>query len=203
MVLPRPFAMALVRDAGLATVREALVRVLSREDYVPWDPARTPRGYPALAGEFDRWIAGESAGKVVLVPACWNRVFHRVRDLSRQVPGTPWVGVLEPPGDPLRLKVFEGGELRLKAGPDPDDELPYHPLPATPEQVHGFLAGWLAEARLSSPAPADPETLALRLGVPRTRPAFQDLWRDPALIGPWVPERWTFIDRRSRLARES
>jgi len=202
-MLPRPFAMVLVRGVSPAVVREALVRVLSREDFQPWDPARTPSGYPALPGEFERWIAGEAAGEVLLVPSCWNRVFHRVQDLSREVPGASWVAVQEPPGDPLRLKVWLGGQLRLKVGPDPDDELPYHPLPATPDQVREFLAEWGGDLRAPSSAVADPEALGLRLGLPRTRPPFPDLWRDPGLLGRGAMDRWTFIDRRSRLAVES
>lgn len=202
MTPPRPFAMALVRDAALALVQEALVRVLSREDYRSWDPGRTPAGYPALAGEFERWLCGESPGEVVLVPSSWNRLFARVRDLSREVPGSLWVAALEPPGDPLRLKVWKDGDLRLKVGPDPDDEIPYHPLPATPEQVREFLADWAGREHLPVVAPVDPEALALRLGMPRSRPSFADLWRDPTVPGRGSLARWTFIDGRSRLAQD-
>jgi hypothetical protein len=202
---PPPFAQVLVRNAPLDAVADALDAVMAREGYAPFDPSKLPAGYPEERGEFARVaVAGpDAAGAVTLVLADWDRAFARSLAISKRLPAATVVAIVRPPADPVRLKAYRGGDVALKAGDDPDDELFYNPPPSDRDAASAFLASWGGVTAPCVGAGADhapaPDVIAA-LGVARADVAHPD-----AVAGRWpVPlAPRLYASTRSRLYLES
>jgi hypothetical protein len=192
-----------VRGADRPLVMAALESVMNRIGYEPWAAARIPPGYPAHGGEIRRWlVAGpDGAETLTLVSDDWASVPSRVQDLSKAMPAARLVAIVRPPLEPVRAKAWSGGALVAKFGDDPDDELFYHPIPATGAAAAAFLEAWGPAAGATLPAgdgPARPADVIAALGVARADLPYARAraeWPAP------VQERW-FIQRRSRLFQE-
>ncbi len=193
------FAQAFIRGSSFTEVRAALVSVLACDGLQAFDPGRIPAGYPAEAGEFDRWLlAGpDSAGIVALVAENVHRMFARAGGLAIALPVATIAVLVRPPADHMRIKGYRGGALCLKIGDDPDDELFYHPLQAEAPAIGAFLHFWGSRANPTEP---DPESVAMALGVART-----DCTYAAARAGGWpVPvTELIFVSTRSRLYMEA
>jgi hypothetical protein len=199
---PPPFAQVFVRNAPLDAVADALDAVMAREGYAPFDPSKLPAGYPEERGEFARAaVAGpDAAGAVTLVLADWDRAFARGLALSKQVPAATVVAIVRPPADPVRMKAYRGGDVALKAGDDPDDELFYNPPPADRDAATAFLSSWGGASVGNSADRAPVPDVIAALGVARADIAYPD-----AAAGRWpVPlAPRLYASTRSRLYLES
>jgi hypothetical protein len=68
-----------------------------------------------------------------------------------------------PPADRTRWKAYRAGDLVLKVGEDPDDELFYNPVLADPAATEAFLAEWSPSRTLAEPeADGEPRTYLSR-----------------------------------------
>ncbi len=173
----------------------AVEAVMGREGYAPADPARIPPRYPALAREVARVaISDESTdGLRAVLFEDWDRTFERALRLSRERPGADVVAVVHPPLQPTRIKAYRDGQVVLKLGDDPDEEVAYCPAVSSEEEARRFLERWWPGAA------ASPSLLQALAGVRR-----DCLYRD-AVGGAWplpLVER-VFLSRRSRLYVES
>jgi len=198
--LSRSFAQLFVRGCRREELLRALHAAMRRIGYEPFDAARVPRSYPAERGEFaGAGLCGpDQGGTVTLLIQAWDRGFHVGLELSRELAGVTVVAVVCPPLAEVRCKAYRGGEVVLKLGADPDDELFYNPR----EADAAALAGLLAElgCRAPVPDPARPDDLVRALGTARADVTF-----DAAVAGAWpVPiEALLFASRDSRLWKES
>jgi len=148
-----------VRGAARDAVLRALDAVLSREGYAPFDAARVPRNYPEQKREFARFAVAppDPDGVVWLRAADWDRAFARAMHLSGELPGATVVALVTPPADRPRWKAYRAGDLVLKAGDDPDDELFYNPVLADAAATDAFLAEWSPSRTIAEPeADGDP-----------------------------------------------
>lgn len=194
------YAQVFLRCADPAEVEAALAGVLARDGYEPFDASLIPPGYPAEAGEFDRFLlAGpDAAGTVTLILEDTRRAFARAGELAARMPGALLVALVRPAAEPLRLKAYRDGVLCLKVGDDPDDELFYNPIPSEASAVTAFLHAWSGPA--AAPPGLAPGSIARHLGLARLEVTFADArggaWPAPVTLR-------TFASRRSRLYRES
>ncbi len=189
------FGHVFLRGITEPDLARAVREVLGREGYAPFEAARIPIAYPALAREIARVAVSEpdDAGTRAVLFEDWDRTFARAVALSRECPGTDVVAIVRPPLEPSRLKAYRDGGVVLKVGEDPDEEVPYCPAVSSDEDVTRFLAAWWPGGGREAGVLA---TLA---------PIRRDCTYGEALAGSWPrPLReWVFLSRRSRLYVES
>jgi len=181
------------------TAAAAFERLLGREGFVLFDPKQVPPRYPALPREFVRTAqaVGDDAGTVTLLADDWPRTFARTLGLSKELPAATVVALVHPPLENTRAKAYRDGELVLKVGDDPDDELFFNPAISEREALDAFATAWKNATwpgRGGGPATID-ELLSV-LAVARTDAVFAQ-----AVGGGWpVPvQTRLFISRHSRL----
>jgi len=135
-----PSFLAIV-GAPKAVVLQALDRVLSREGYEPFDPSRVPPRYPEQKREFVRLEVSEPdpQGPIAIKVPDWDRCFERAKELSRLLPAATVLAFVTPPVEVERWKAYRGGELILKVGQDPDNELFYNAMVSEKTAVDAFL----------------------------------------------------------------
>jgi hypothetical protein len=197
------FGQTFVRGCSRSVLVSALTRVMRRDFYEPFDPAKVPPRYPREAREFSgAALSGPDAGEAFgLVFEDRERTFARAMSLSREIPGATVLAAVRRPLAPLCLKAYEKGDVLLKIGEDPDDELFYNPRLSDGQAIGRFVATWTGSA---SPIEAGPKGGAAgllgALGVTRA-----DVDHAGALAGGWPTpvEPLLFIHRRSRLFLES
>lgn len=189
------FGQIFLRGISEPDLARAARAVLGREEYAPFEAARLPVGYPALAREVARVAVSDpdDADTRAVLFEDWDRTFARALALSRECPGTDVVAVVRPPLEASRLKAYRDGGVVLKVGEDPDEEVLYRPAVSSDEDVGRFLAAWRPGGERGAGVLA----------------ALADIRRDctyrEALAGAWPrPLReWVFLSRRSRLYVES
>ena len=189
-----------VRGATRDEVIAALLNVLRAEGYVPFEASRIPAGYPAERREFSHTAvaAPDGHGTVSLVLEDWDRAFPRAFELSRALPAATVVAGVRPPADPVRWKAYRAGEVVLKVGADPDDELFYNPVEADAEGLTAFVAAWTGGRGTSAMLQA--EDTGRLLGLARAECGYRE-----AVAGAWPVhlEVVLSISRRSRLHLEN
>jgi hypothetical protein len=201
-MITQRYARFLVRGATRAAIDTALDAVLAADGYAPFDAARIPADYPAEAREFDRWLLADQkggpddAGTVTLIAEDVRRAFARSNALAAALPRATIAALVRPVDGPLRIKVYRDGELFLKIGDDPDEELFYRPLIAEGPAVAAFLKDW----GTTGSDDVSPETVARCLGPAHAARSFADARRSD---GPEPLTPRTYASIHSRLYREA
>lgn len=141
------YAQIFVRNISRPVLMEGLRRAFSRWGFVPFDPSRIPPHYEERSNEV-LWLAisePDKRGVGAVIFKEWYRGFRAALETSKEVRGYPIVAIVRPPLEAPRIKVYEDGEVVLKVGSDPDEELLYHPQVSSPDSERDFVERWLSE----------------------------------------------------------
>jgi hypothetical protein len=192
--MTRHFTQLFTRRLEEAAILRGLEAVLAREGYCAFEAGRIPAGYPAHPREFLRVAVSDPDpdGVIAILFEHSDRGFSRALALSKEWPGTDLIAVVKPPLEDPRFKVYRNGELVLKVGEDPDEELFYLAPVSPPDEVERFVQCWC-------------EDRSRRGGIEALRLRRRDCRYSEAVAGGWpspLRER-VFVERRSRLYLES
>lgn len=200
------FASVLCRGATPALIERTLLPVLRRDGYEPFDPARIPDGYRSERGEFRNVRIGiPDGGRTVLLACEWSFGFPLAIALSRLLPDALFVASVRPPIETLRLKAYRAGDVLLKAGADPDEEIPYHPTQSTGRQLNEMLHAWGLSFEVPDDGEVLPTDVLFRIDPSgfATAPALARVPDpDPGDL-PFPLRKLVFIRKRSRLFLEA
>ena len=186
-----------VKGAELDELLKFLRQVYAADGYVPFDVTKVPKGYPALKGEF-RQIAygrdGDAATCVFLLRE-YRLTFETALALSREVSDLLVVACVSDDAYGERWKGYENGQVVLKLGDDPDDELLYEVEESDEDAILEFAREW----GVTAPSPDEVTDVAALLGIRREPISFKD-----AVAGRWPfgLDLELFVSKRSRLYME-
>jgi hypothetical protein len=200
------FASVLCRGAAPALIERTLLPVLRRDGYEPFDEARIPPGYRAERGEFRYVLIGvPDGGRTALLACEWSLGFPLALSLSRLLPDALFVASVRPPIEKLRLKAYRAGDVLLKAGADPDEEIPYHPTLSTGRHLTELLRAWGLSFESGDEAEVVPADVLSRIDPAgfATTPALARTPEPDADDLPFPLRKLVFIRKRSRLFLEA